>query len=172
MQRYARQRNKIQWNRNYLATKKSRYILWNSSSNAGLKLTSRRPCWLTRAKTFASVGSFFMQIYKYIVCIVSSTNMAALSRGYKPINIITDKVITLITKALLATLETRQSKLSQRLLELLLGTGKKLTNSWPARPDFMIPEIFAKVNSAHSPSRFTIPEIFTKANSGQSLCRF
>ena len=70
-----------------------------------------------------------MQIYKYTVCIVSSTNMAALSRGCKPINIITDKVITLITIALLATLETRQSKLSQRLLELLLGTGKKLANS-------------------------------------------
>ena len=70
-----------------------------------------------------------MQIYKYTVCIVSSTNMAALSCGCKPINIITDKVITLITIALLATLETRQSKLSQRLLELLLGTGKKLANS-------------------------------------------
>ena len=70
-----------------------------------------------------------MQIYKYIVCIVSSIHMAALSRGYKPINIITDKLTTLITIALLATLETRRSKLSQRLLELSLGAGKKLANS-------------------------------------------
>ena len=45
------------------------------------------------------------------------------------INIITDKLTTLITIALLATLETRQSKLSQRLLQLLLGTRNKLANS-------------------------------------------
>ena len=65
-----------------------------------------------------------MQIYKYIVCIVSSTHMAALSRGYKPINIITDKVITLITKALLATLKTRQSKLRKDFWNCYWGLGK------------------------------------------------
>ena len=48
--------------------------------------------------------------------------MAALSRGYKPINIITDKLTTLITIALLATLETRQSKLSQ--------TSGTVTGDW------------------------------------------
>ena len=189
MQRYWRQWNKIQWSRNYLARKQGHYGLWNPPSIADLWLVSPRPCWLTIKKTFSSVGSFFIEIHLKN-CIVSSTSMAALSRGYKPINIITDKLTTLITIALLATLETRQSKLSQRLLELLLGTRNKLANSWPTRPDFTIPEIFtkvnsahspsrftipeifAKVNSAHSPSRFTIPEIFTKATSGQCLCRF
>ena len=53
---------------------------------AGLQVTSRRPCWWSRTKTFLSAGKWTLFWCKFSrkISFVLTTNMASLSRGYKP----------------------------------------------------------------------------------------